>query len=179
MRRVLYCVNFNFCWLCFLTKITSASLILLLPPMFIWQAGLFDEVLVNDDFQLTVNTLFRLMRDWWVWEFMSGFGFDFFLSVMFDPHHCYCWVILFAELCCLLKGADTELRVPHSLFTSHFFLFFFFALRYPALPSAARIRMLQRRLKSIKSLTSPDRKQEDEVKEGSIFSLPDSNCDVK
>ena len=30
-----------------------------------------------------------------------------------------------------------------------------FALRYPALPSAARIRMLQRKLKSIKLLSSP------------------------
>jgi hypothetical protein len=52
------------------------------------------------------------------------------------------------------------------LIISHFFLLFYVALRYPALPSAARIRMLQRRLKNIKSLTSPDPKQEDVVKEG-------------
>ena len=50
--------------------------------------GLFDLVLVNDDYQQTVNTLFRTMRDW-----------------------------------------------------------------YPALPSAARIRMLQRRLNKIKQLS--------------------------
>jgi hypothetical protein len=30
------------------------------------KAGLFDEVIVNDDFQVTVNAFFRLMRDWYV-----------------------------------------------------------------------------------------------------------------
>jgi hypothetical protein len=46
--------------------VTNRSMILPLLCLFTPKAGLFDEVIVNDDFQVTVNAFFRLMRDWYV-----------------------------------------------------------------------------------------------------------------
>lgn len=107
-------------YICFHFLFLFLILFLFLFSLFIWQAGLFDEVLVNDDFQLTVNTMFRLMRDWWVCKVMDGFCFILFISIMFGPHHCDCLVILFAELYYLLRYADTLLHAFYGLVISHF-----------------------------------------------------------
>lgn len=46
--------------------ITNRALTSPLFDFLLLKAGLFDEVIVNDDFQATVNAFFRLMRDWYV-----------------------------------------------------------------------------------------------------------------